>query len=333
MLKIHLLRVDGYSCLGEWASKKQTCITGSTMEYEFVALAAAGKEAEWLRNLIHEIPIWPKPISLISIHCDNAATLAKAYSQLYNSKSRHIALIVESLSKSSVSSYHTMGFPQDILSFNILPRLPGNSVVRFKFVSKEWYLFLSSPMFKKMHFLGISNHQHQNPHKLLMLFDTTPCTFRTIDCEAPEDGLTPTRIVPFGPNGKNMRILTTFQGLRRHHRNSRLLHCIEGNCCDIYMHSLTSNSWRKITSANKVIRCENYSQSWMVSELLNENLYFLKPTYGTDMHMILGRIPKTLCSSMGANMDANIPRRGDTSFDIYAGKYLETFVSPNLYSV
>ncbi|GJV53322.1 zinc finger, CCHC-type containing protein, partial [Tanacetum coccineum] len=29
-----------------WASKKQTCITSSTMEYEFVALAAAGKEAE-----------------------------------------------------------------------------------------------------------------------------------------------------------------------------------------------------------------------------------------------------------------------------------------------
>ncbi|GJU36792.1 zinc finger, CCHC-type containing protein [Tanacetum coccineum] len=53
-----------------WASKKQTCITGSTMEYEFVALAAAGKEAEWLRNLIHEIPIWPKPIAPISIRCD-----------------------------------------------------------------------------------------------------------------------------------------------------------------------------------------------------------------------------------------------------------------------
>ncbi|GJS22450.1 zinc finger, CCHC-type containing protein [Tanacetum coccineum] len=28
-----------------WASKKQTCITGSAMEYEFVALAVAGKEA------------------------------------------------------------------------------------------------------------------------------------------------------------------------------------------------------------------------------------------------------------------------------------------------
>ncbi|KAL0380530.1 UNVERIFIED_CONTAM: Retrovirus-related Pol polyprotein from transposon TNT 1-94 [Sesamum angustifolium] len=40
-----------------WVSKKQSCITNSTMESEFVALAAAGKEAEWLRNLIHEIPL------------------------------------------------------------------------------------------------------------------------------------------------------------------------------------------------------------------------------------------------------------------------------------
>ncbi|GJZ65425.1 zinc finger, CCHC-type containing protein [Tanacetum coccineum] len=50
-----------------WALKNQTCITGSTIESEFVALAAASKEAEWLRNLIHEIPIWPKPIAPISI--------------------------------------------------------------------------------------------------------------------------------------------------------------------------------------------------------------------------------------------------------------------------
>ena len=34
-----------------WASKKQTCITSSTMESEFVALAAAGKEVEWLEKL------------------------------------------------------------------------------------------------------------------------------------------------------------------------------------------------------------------------------------------------------------------------------------------
>ncbi|KAL0449315.1 UNVERIFIED_CONTAM: Copia protein [Sesamum latifolium] len=93
--KIILLLVVGYSYLGRCyllASKKQTCITNSTMESEFVALAAAGKEAEWLRNLIHEIPLWPKPISPISIHCDSAATLAKAYSQMYNGKSRHLGV-------------------------------------------------------------------------------------------------------------------------------------------------------------------------------------------------------------------------------------------------
>ncbi|GJW38160.1 zinc finger, CCHC-type containing protein [Tanacetum coccineum] len=75
-----------------WASKKQTCITGSIMESEFVALAAAGKEAEWLRNPILEIPLWSKPIALISIRCDSAATLAKAYSQMYNGKSRHLGV-------------------------------------------------------------------------------------------------------------------------------------------------------------------------------------------------------------------------------------------------
>ncbi|GJZ31084.1 zinc finger, CCHC-type containing protein [Tanacetum coccineum] len=32
-------------CAISWASKKQTCIIGSTIEYEFVALAVAGKEA------------------------------------------------------------------------------------------------------------------------------------------------------------------------------------------------------------------------------------------------------------------------------------------------
>nr|GEY76692.1 zinc finger, CCHC-type [Tanacetum cinerariifolium] len=61
-------------------------------ESESVALAATGKEAEWLRNLIHEIPIWPKPIAPISIRCDSAPTMARAYSQIYNGKSRHLGI-------------------------------------------------------------------------------------------------------------------------------------------------------------------------------------------------------------------------------------------------
>ncbi|GKA17241.1 zinc finger, CCHC-type containing protein [Tanacetum coccineum] len=74
------------------ASKKQTCIIGSTIEFEFVALAAASKETEWLRNLILEILLWSKPITPIFIRCDSAATLAKAYSHMYNGKSRHLCV-------------------------------------------------------------------------------------------------------------------------------------------------------------------------------------------------------------------------------------------------
>nr|GEX52597.1 zinc finger, CCHC-type [Tanacetum cinerariifolium] len=72
--EVYMKQPEGFVIRGNEheASKKLTCITGSTMESEFVALAAAGKEAEWLRNLIHEIPIWPKPIAPISIRCDIA---------------------------------------------------------------------------------------------------------------------------------------------------------------------------------------------------------------------------------------------------------------------
>ena len=42
-----------------WASKKQTCISHSTVELEFIALVAASKEAEWLRNMLLDIELWP----------------------------------------------------------------------------------------------------------------------------------------------------------------------------------------------------------------------------------------------------------------------------------
>ena len=74
------------------ASKKQTCITYSTMEYEFIALAAAGKEAEWLRNLLLDIKLWPQPMPAVSLHCDSQTTMSRAFSKIYNGKSRHIAL-------------------------------------------------------------------------------------------------------------------------------------------------------------------------------------------------------------------------------------------------
>ena len=75
-----------------WASKKQTYISHSTMKSEFITLAIVGKEAEWLRNMLLDIELWPQPLPAISVYCNNEATLGNAYSKMYNGKSRHIGL-------------------------------------------------------------------------------------------------------------------------------------------------------------------------------------------------------------------------------------------------
>nr|GEV87869.1 hypothetical protein [Tanacetum cinerariifolium] len=69
-----------------------------TMDYRLtctgypLVLEVANKEAEWLKNLPFEILLWSKPIAPIYIRCDSTATLAKAYSQVYNGKSRHLGV-------------------------------------------------------------------------------------------------------------------------------------------------------------------------------------------------------------------------------------------------
>ncbi|XP_070018941.1 secreted RxLR effector protein 161-like [Nicotiana sylvestris] len=49
-----------------WKSSKQTCISCSTMDSEFIALDKAGEEAEWLRNFLEDIHFWPKHLALQS---------------------------------------------------------------------------------------------------------------------------------------------------------------------------------------------------------------------------------------------------------------------------
>nr|GEX93855.1 zinc finger, CCHC-type [Tanacetum cinerariifolium] len=106
-----------------WASKKQTCITGSTMEYEFMALAAAGKEGEWLKNLLLEIPLWVKPIAPIFIRCDSAATLAKAYSQMYNRKSRHLGVRHNMIRELITNEVLSIEFMAEAHVLQIIPRM------------------------------------------------------------------------------------------------------------------------------------------------------------------------------------------------------------------
>ena len=73
-----------------WRSKKQTIIANSTMEVELIALASTSEEANWLRDLLFQIPYFEKPIPPILIHCDSTAAIGRVQNRYYNGKSRPI---------------------------------------------------------------------------------------------------------------------------------------------------------------------------------------------------------------------------------------------------
>ncbi|PHT53282.1 hypothetical protein CQW23_07744 [Capsicum baccatum] len=62
------------------------------MESEFIAMSFAGEEADWLRSMLIDIPLWGKPIPPLTIYCDNKTAIFRASSDCYNGKSRKVRL-------------------------------------------------------------------------------------------------------------------------------------------------------------------------------------------------------------------------------------------------
>ena len=75
-----------------WKSAKQTCITPSAMESEFIALEFASQEAEWHKGLLADVPLWGKQETPTSLHCDSQAAIGVAHNSVYNGKRRHIRI-------------------------------------------------------------------------------------------------------------------------------------------------------------------------------------------------------------------------------------------------
>ena len=74
-----------------WKSCKQTIVMRSTMEAELTALDTATVEAEWLRELLMDLPMVEKPIPTILMNCDNETVIIKVNSSKDNIKSsRHV---------------------------------------------------------------------------------------------------------------------------------------------------------------------------------------------------------------------------------------------------
>jgi hypothetical protein len=74
-----------------WKSTKQSIIAQSSMEAEYIALAEAAKEAEWLRKLQQEF----RPTALstpTTIYEDNQSTIKLSNNPIHSNRSKHISV-------------------------------------------------------------------------------------------------------------------------------------------------------------------------------------------------------------------------------------------------
>ena len=96
-----------------WRSCKQTILTRSTMEAELTALDTAIVEAEWLRELLMDLPVVEKPVPAILMNCDNQTVIAKVNNSKDNAKSsRHVKRRLKSVRKLRNSGVITVTYIQ-----------------------------------------------------------------------------------------------------------------------------------------------------------------------------------------------------------------------------
>jgi hypothetical protein len=71
-----------------WRSKRQSCVTLSTTEAEYVAASEATREAVWLKRLLNEIEHVEK--KAITLNCDNQSTIRLVWNPEFHQRTKHI---------------------------------------------------------------------------------------------------------------------------------------------------------------------------------------------------------------------------------------------------
>jgi hypothetical protein len=70
-----------------WKSTLQSIVAISTIEYEFMAIAEAIKEALWLKGLVKELSLNQGGVQM---HCDSQSSIYLAKNHAYHSRTKHI---------------------------------------------------------------------------------------------------------------------------------------------------------------------------------------------------------------------------------------------------
>ena len=96
-----------------WKSCNQTILTRSTIEAELTTLDTATLEAEWLRELLMDLPMVEKPIPAILMNCDNQTVIGKVNNSKDNMKSsRHVKRRLKSVRKLKKSKVIALDYVQ-----------------------------------------------------------------------------------------------------------------------------------------------------------------------------------------------------------------------------
>ncbi|KAF7113365.1 hypothetical protein RHSIM_RhsimUnG0133700 [Rhododendron simsii] len=67
-----------------WCSKKQQCVSLSTMELEYVACTTANQEAIWLRRFLQSLSVTGHLGEAVVLHCDSTSAIAYARDPKYH---------------------------------------------------------------------------------------------------------------------------------------------------------------------------------------------------------------------------------------------------------
>ena len=73
-----------------WSSKRQATVAASTTEAEYIAIAAAVREALWLRQLLKDLAM---VVDTVGIFADNQGTSKLVKNPVVSNRSKHIDVV------------------------------------------------------------------------------------------------------------------------------------------------------------------------------------------------------------------------------------------------
>ncbi|UYV83621.1 hypothetical protein LAZ67_23001719 [Cordylochernes scorpioides] len=75
-----------------WRSKKQQCVSLSTVESEYIALCHSAKEAVWLGQTLSDLGFISHFAKPLTIYCDNRSVIDFSKNNIENNRSKHISV-------------------------------------------------------------------------------------------------------------------------------------------------------------------------------------------------------------------------------------------------